>query len=158
MKPLFFITLSVLTLFSYCSNAQDLKEDLISTSGGYYSNSTSEINWTLGEVMVESYIDQVEQGLLHQSIVVTRLDRHKESPLIEVFPNPFVESIKVKTDMKRKYRIQIFNGNGQLVYNHDNPPDGVIDLKNFNIGIYYLKVIVDDSNKSVNEFKLIKSK
>lgn len=75
----------------------------------------------------------------------------KNSLQCTIYPNPFVESIKIECSSNLD-AVQIFNVEGQLLFLQSNPTPE-IDLKAFHSGIYILRVI---SGNLVFQQKIIK--
>ncbi len=65
---------------------------------------------------------------------------------ISIFPNPVSDYLSIKNSGNYKIqKIDIYNSNGQLIYS--SKPQESINLSNFEIGIYYVKLELDNNQK-----------
>jgi hypothetical protein len=64
---------------------------------------------------------------------------------LSVYPNPTNNVIKVATNNVIK-KLELYNSNGQLLKSINNSNE--IDLNEFTVGVYWLKVIMDNSSET----------
>jgi hypothetical protein len=76
--------------------------------------------------------------------------------MISVFPNPFTNSITIKGNFNDECSVQICNAIGEIVFENNIKIDGekTIDVSHYSPGLYMVKVIDKQLNKTV--FKLTK--
>ncbi len=98
MKLLNTLLLGLLAGFSL--QAQSLQPGLLSTAGGFVTTSSGSLQWTLGEIAVQTLSSgdqQLTQGLQQNGMMLTPVFETGQSALyIEVFPNPTVQQILVQ--------------------------------------------------------------
>jgi hypothetical protein len=154
--------LLVFFLFSVLSfRAQSVMPDVIAASGDFFSNSSGQLQWTLGEVMVETYQNAsftVTQGF-HQNFLLSTDVNTFTSSDFKIYPNPANEFISVwceKAD--RLFSFNLMDITGKIVYvasaNGFTPVQ--IDLSKYPNGIYLLKV-TDVETDVAQSFRIIKT-
>jgi hypothetical protein len=63
---------------------------------------------------------------------------------VEIFPNPFKNTIQLKSDMEIEL-IRVYNANGQLIlYNMPSQNQVSIDMENLTNGLYFLRIKTED--------------
>ncbi len=79
------------------------------------------------------------------------INEFSDTNIIEIFPNPVVDFLKIKTTEKTK--VSIFNISGQLVLSKDIDEAGTteIDMTTFTNGIYFVVVGGDKAKKIVKQ-------
>jgi hypothetical protein len=120
--------------------------DVVSASGDFYSNSNGQVQWTLGEVMVETYSNSsysVTQGF-HQSFITGTGINSFGTTSLNIFPNPTSQSISVTFNRSAEiYLILLTDITGKILQSKEySNADQFLefDLKNYSNGIYILKV------------------
>lgn len=71
---------------------------------------------------------------------------------ISIFPNPVKDILQLQ-NLKESSKIQLYNANGQLLFETSSNP---IDTKNLSEGIYILKIL-EFSTKNTQTIKFIKN-
>ena len=104
-------------------HAQSLPAQVISTSGDNFMMTNGSLEWTLGEIMIESYsrpVGFLTQGFQQPSkVTITNIERDIENG-IAVYPNPVREVLFVKITEAGTYTIELFNLLGQRVVNENS--------------------------------------
>lgn len=75
---------------------------------------------------------------------ITSTAETKRNPKINIFPNPFSESITIKSPLSELHVI-IYNQYGIAVINKDLGSEHIIDLSNLRKGIYLLKILKNNN-------------
>lgn len=108
-----------------------------------------EDNW-YGSYMPTSFIVNMEGNMLrpfpfiqlnitaHNSFCINVEDMEEQN--IAVYPNPATDNIRVNLVGDGKAHIQLFNLLGQQMYSENATNTALIDVSNFDTGIYVLKV------------------
>lgn len=135
-----------LSAAGFC-NAQQLSSSVVSSTGGQFEKSNGSLDWTLGEIMTETY--QKTAGFLTQGfqqpgiIKVTAIDEPKEEKLF-VYPNPASETLYVKATAQGDYQFELFNLQGQKLVSKNTPLTSTqiqeIDLHGLSPAIYLLRI------------------
>jgi hypothetical protein len=140
-------TLLVFFVFlSLSFRAQSVMPDVIASSGDFFFNSSGQIQWTLGEVMVETYANSgnsVNQGF-HQSFILgTGINTFNPFSLT-VFPNPTNRFVSLTVNKSEEsFMISLTDITGKILQSKEfNSADKTIafDLENYSNGVYFLKV------------------
>lgn len=151
-----------LGILSFCfsiitiTNAQTLLPSVVSAAGGDFTTSSGSLEWTLGEVMTETY-EQSEgsfaQGFQQAVLVyVTMVEEHDEKSFF-VYPNPVKNTLYVKTTQRGDYLIELFDVQGQKVIsdelsNTQSSSIHSIDMKNLGPSIYLIHIVNITTRKS----------
>jgi len=64
---------------------------------------------------------------------------------ISIFPNPSSDFLTIKNFNSIIYSLQVYNQEGNLLYNNQNYKNEQIDIRNFNYGIYILQFADKDN-------------
>jgi hypothetical protein len=135
-------------------------QELISTAGDVFSGNSLQIEWSLGETVIDSYTDTdviLTQGF-HQPEII-----HEDIPdtLVKIYPNPFdllfyIELEEIETESNH-FSMVLFDMSGRVVFAQDiEMGSNEIHTEDIPDGIYFLKLFDAKSNllKSVKIIKL----
>jgi hypothetical protein len=133
-------------------------QQLVSTSGDFYANSTIQMEWSLGETIIESIGDGeilLTQGF-HQSYL-------KFSDTVDnsifVYPNPFDLYLFIdvpELESERMY-CKIWDVTGRLIYDiHNLSCFNQVYTAEFAFGMYLVR-IYDSKSRVVKTQKIIKA-
>ncbi len=137
-----------------------LKPDVVTTTGGYYSNSAGSLSWTMGEPISETFSDgnnTITQGFQQGSYSIVSVNEVDQPDVnITVYPNPFTSTLNIKSDSSGPIRIEAIDmqGNSISTQSFENG-QGQIDLSNLPEAIYLLRVY-DNNGKQLKVFKIQK--
>jgi hypothetical protein len=137
-----------------------LKPDVVTTTGGFYSNSAGSISWTMGEPISETVTDgndTLTQGFqqgAYSIVSVSEVDAPDVN--ITVYPNPFVSTLNIKSDGNDPIRIEAIDLQGNVISDQSfENGQGQMDLGNLPEAIYLLRVY-DNNGKQLKVFKIQK--
>jgi hypothetical protein len=145
------------------AGAQVLQSSLLSVAGDSYKNSTAQIEWTLGEIAVETYANNgfLTQGFLQGSpVLLIGIDDQVVSAsqnVVAVFPNPFTNKFQLSflNPPNGKVSIQVYDLLGKLVYQmNDVNEDYQYNMTGFASGMYIISVTSENIN--LGTFKVTK--
>jgi hypothetical protein len=160
MKSLIFTISFGLIFFS--ANAQTLSLELVGSCGDIYKNTSYQLDWSIGELQTETYIQtgqQLTQGFHQSNYTVTIVEQingfHFE---ISAFPNPTADLINLKIDILRiegmEYTISDISGDilqkEKIMRNNQQ-----VDFSNYSRGLYFITVL--QNGKLCKSFKIIKN-
>ena len=152
-------------LTALSAGAQQIKQDVIASAGGYNvaSGNTISISWTLGETIIPTFTSQdgsiVLTHGLQQNIVITTVEENLINPVkIIVFPNPTSEIVNIEFETPTDAEITLFllNNQGSLVKTIQIPTTTLtkeINMQDLPSGIYFLRIL---KGKLVNVYKVVK--
>jgi hypothetical protein len=156
----YFVIIAVL-LFVFPLEAQQAKQDVIATAGGFNSTSGVSVSWTLGETIVPTYSSPntiLTQGF-QQLITVKTIEENLELQVtISLYPNPTSDVIKIVFDKPVEEEVQVclFNSAGSIVKTDFIEPlmlEKQIGLQDLTSGIYILRLI---RGNLTNVYKVVK--
>lgn len=111
----------------------DSQTDTVFVSGGDPNYFLSAIYYYIDDICVSSNPDTCN--------IQTSINSIDEQPIsIDVYPNPAKDKIFIKAMSNEIISIQIYNAFGEKVLQNTMQSYNVIDLSNYSIGIYYIRV------------------
>jgi hypothetical protein len=155
----------ILMFFALSAGAQQIKQEVIASSGGYNvaSGNTISISWTLGETIIPTFTSQDGSIVLthgfQQKIVITTVEENLVNPVrITVFPNPASEiaNVEFETPTDTEITMYLLSNQGSLVKTIQIPSGTLrkeINMQDLPSGIYYLRLV---KGKLVNVYKVVK--
>ncbi|MEP5612559.1 MAG: T9SS type A sorting domain-containing protein [Cyclobacteriaceae bacterium] len=153
----------VLTLGLSFGCLQLAAQEVISSQGGSYVSETARVDFTIGEVLVESYstnLVRYTQGF-HQSYVVQLpLGSDEIQPKVSVliYPNPASDFLKIDIENGRGSRYKLHDLLGRLVGQGAlDEASTTVDISKLVDGAFKLS-ITDLNYKITNSFLIIKKR
>jgi len=144
--------LTLLTILRFC-NWSFCQSGTVS-SGGLVSNGTFSLSYSLGQVFdneSSSNLIRVNEGI-QQPFIIGATDSKDivNSDEIQLRRNGNVLELMAPTD----YTYFLVNADGKLLKNGPSDPiANIIDLNNYLPGLYYLSILIKDTN--LKTFKII---
>jgi len=145
----------------YGGSTGTLKPDVVTTAGGFYTNSAGSLSWTLGEPVSETVSDTgntLTQGFQQGSYSVISVVDELAQPAMEisVYPNPVSSLLNIKSDSSDPFHSVVLDMQGNIV-NEQSFEDGQgqIDLRKLSDAIYLLEVFDMDGSR-IKVFKIQK--
>ncbi len=155
MKHIF---LSVTLLSSAYSFAQSMERQVVASSGGQSNVSGTQIDWTLGEVVVGTATGSgytVNEGFHQTFIKVTSIDEVVKWD-IELYPNPTQDYIHLNPkSFNQEYKLRLFDSSGKSLLESNNSGSSKVNLEFLPNGVYILQFV---ANNQVQSYRIIKSK
>lgn len=152
-------------LFALSVGAQQIKQEVIASAGGYNvaSGNTISISWTLGETIIPTFKSADGSLILtpgfQQTYVITTVEEHLLNPVtVSVFPNPASDYVNIQFDTPTDGEISLFllNNQGKPIKTgkiESGTLEKQINMQDLPSGIYYLRLI---KGKLVNVYKVVK--
>lgn len=134
-------------------------QQLIASSGNSHRSATIEVDWSMGEVITETFSDQVltvTQGFHQPLEIVTGIELRETE--IRTFPNPFNEYLIIDIQRQSNYEtVSICNSLNSEVY-HGTLDNGDVRISTVYLpeGFYYLRIF-DSHGKLCKTVKLVKT-
>ena len=158
----FIVTLSLLTVVAFNTNAQQL--EVIGSAGTVSESSGGTIAYTIGEMVIET--GETAGGILtqgfHQSfITITAIDELPSDFSLKLYPNPATDFVIVESDQLTRFdQIALYDMAGQLVWkaNGSSAVDNrlTINFENRAAGNYIVRLSDSKAQQSFS-YSLIKS-
>ena len=164
MKKIFilpaFLCLSIL------DHAQSVNPDVIGTAGDFFTSAGGQVQWTIGEVMIETYASSnnfVTQGF-HQPDygVLTAVTVIHHSTTILLYPIPATDQVSVSFgNASGNYSVELFDLLGKSIstttISMAQNNTGTFSVKELANGTYFAK-ITEGTKGTSESFKIIISK
>jgi hypothetical protein len=162
MKRSFLIILTL--IFGISAYSQTLlKQDVISSAGGFNTASGISISWTLGETIIPTFTSTDNTLILthgfQQQLIITAIEENL-GPLVDVsvFPNPASDNVNIRfgEPLDSEVRLMVVSSQGKPVRSVVIEPTTVekqINLQDLPSGVYYLRMT---KGKLSNVYKVVK--
>ena len=154
------LIITLFVLVSVSLKAQIVSSQLISSGGGSYVQSNAKIEWTIGDVSIETYqkSNYLTQGFLQGSSkivagindVTNSINRNYN---VLVYPNPSERIFNLNfsgVSLTDKVYIIVYDLLGKMIY-HENctPQDKEINLETVAPGMYILSVSINNDSPTI---------
>jgi hypothetical protein len=121
-----------------------MAQEVVSSSGESYTNSSGQIDYTIGEPLIETVSDsanQLTQGFHQPVIQVTEIGDHFSDTEMVVYPNPTNGSLTIQlNELPNGLKYLLFDATGKLVMTDEvRQSRSTIDMNGFASGQYVLK-------------------
>ena len=144
------LSLSLLLVIPFFmqTNAQTLSSSVIGSTGEQFATASGFLEWTLGEIMTETYTKgsfYLTQGFQQPATIkVTSLEEAEEATLW-VYPNPTIGVLNVKISERGDYLLEFFNLQGQKLINRNFTVESEthiqrVDLQDYAVAVYLLRI------------------
>ena len=146
-------------LFSLFATISVSAQEVVSTQGDSYSNAGGNIDFTIGEVIINTGtngINDLTQGFHQTNWNFVGLEDHAPSYEAIIFPNPTSEVLNIRTSTFENVTYTLYDAQGKLILQDKLSAEQTpIQVSQFAQGSYSLTL----SNKTQNLkiFKLIKT-
>ena len=146
-------------VFALIANAQNVEREVISSGGNFYTNSAGQLSTTIGEPVISTYANGsnvLTQGFQQTKIVVTGVKDNRIDFLMNVFPNPTINSLTLKIqELKEGISYTIYSVEGKLLLtNQLIGLETKVDVSNLSKGSYFLNIT--ENNNLIKTYKIIK--
>lgn len=153
--------LFLLVFIPLISFTQSLSKELISSSGGYFSNDSFKLNLSYGESVINSMVSENESLSLSngfhffsdESSLSNSIENLELS--INLYPNPTLSYIYISNNSVIDLILSISDINGKIILTEPIKSDQEINLTEFASGVYFIKLSTIDKYSS-KIFKVIK--
>ncbi|PLX20470.1 MAG: hypothetical protein C0599_09030 [Salinivirgaceae bacterium] len=131
-------------LFSIFCNAQTSDLQLISTSGQTTTQNQITMNWSVGEVVTSTFVNEnniLTQGIQQGKLTVTDIAEPEQVDFtLLVYPNPVKTELMIET-VKQGKTYELYDFNGTLKKKGDMKTNKVsIDMSDYASGTYILRI------------------
>ncbi len=145
---------------SFClSSAAIWSQEVVSTQGDSYSNSSGSIDYTIGEVVINTVSDgtnDMTQGFHQTNWNFLGLEDNMPEMTVSVYPNPASDVLTVEAEDFNQVLLTLIDFNGKIVYQEEmTNASSSIPVANLASGNYNLKL--SRNNGTLKTFKLIKN-
>ena len=148
-----------LFLFSLLSTIAVSAQEVVSTQGDSYSNTSANINFTIGEVVINTGTNgtnELTQGFHQTNWNFVGMEDYSPGFEASVFPNPTSEVLNIRTSSFENVRYTLYNAQGKLLIQEilfaEQTP---IQVGQLAPGSY--SIILNNQTQNLKTFKLIKT-
>lgn len=115
-----FLTILSVAVLPLCSMAQSVTPEVIASAGEHFDNGTTQLSWTLGEVIIDTYDNGsniLTQGFHQTNLTVTAVDEAVSDIRLNLYPNPTSEFLNIELGNNEKdINIQMYDMSGKLMH------------------------------------------
>jgi|TARA_B110000908_G_C10184554_1_gene417347 hypothetical protein len=133
-------------------------QEVVSTQGDSYSNGTGSIDFTIGEVIINTGTDgtnTLTQGFHQTNWNFVGLEDHLPSYAAIIFPNPTVDVLNIQTSSFEGVTYTLYDGQGKLVLQDLlSAKQTPIEVSELAPGSYSLTL--NNETQNLKTFKLVK--
>ncbi|MCF6183568.1 MAG: T9SS type A sorting domain-containing protein [Bacteroidales bacterium] len=154
MKKILFLPL-ILLISATAVNAQEI----VTSGGDFFKNSSISVSWTLGETITETISDGTNiltQGFQQSRLSATEIfSVNSDSYAINLFPNPAENIINIKVNTPDNLQYQFLDINGRILKEATiTNVNTEIKVNNLPVSVYFLKIY--NNNRIIKTYKIIK--
>jgi len=158
MKKILLILFCVLA--SNLVIGQAFNNELVSSSGDTYTNSSYQLDWSIGECVTETqaadnYI--ITQGFHQGKYFITELEDLQELIKMQIYPNPTSDVLNLEIEKSGidNFQYKIYDFSGQELKSADIKSNTEqINFETYSTGTYLISIF--ENNQKIKTFKIIK--
>jgi hypothetical protein len=109
---------NILVLFLFFASLAVSAQEVVATQGDSYSNPIANIDFTIGEVIIDTGTDgtnDLTQGFHQTNWNFVGLEDHAPNYEATIFPNPTSEVLNIKTSTFENVTYTLYDAQGRLV-------------------------------------------
>jgi hypothetical protein len=145
-------------LFSLFATISVSAQEVVSTQGDSYSNTSGSIDFTVGEVVINTGTDgsnSITQGFHQSNWSLVGVVDHDLSYEAIVFPNPTEDILNIRTHAFENVMYSLYDAQGKLIIqNKLSAEQTLIQVSHLAAGSYSL--ILNNKIQKLKTFKLVK--
>ena len=148
-----------LVLFSLLSIVSASAQQVVSTQGDSYSNSSGSIDFTIGEVIISTGTDgtnDITQGFHQTNWNFVDVITHEPSYEASIYPNPTEELLYIRTSNFENVGYTLYDARGRLV-DQGTLLDIVTPIRVHRLAPGAYSITLNDHEQKLKTFKLIRS-
>jgi hypothetical protein len=149
---------STIVLFSLFATLTVSAQEVVATQGDSYSNASANIEFTIGEVVINTVTDgtnDLTQGFHQTNWNFVGLEDHAPSYEATIFPNPTSEVLNIRTSTFENVTYTLYDAQGKLVMQDILSAEQTpIQVSQLAPGSYSLTL--NNETQNLKTFKLIK--
>ena len=146
-------------LFSLLATGTVSAQEVVSTQGDSYSNASGSIDFTLGELIINTGTDgtnDITQGFHQTNWNFVGLDDNDPSYEATIFPNPTSELLNIRTSTFENVTYTLYDAQGKLILQDKLSAEQTpIQVNQLAPGSYSLTL--NNETQNLKTFKLIKT-
>lgn len=132
------------TVFTGIASAQTLSPQVIASSGDRYSNGSTVIEFTIGEVLTSTLTaggNTLTQGFHQPEIHYASLENYADEVAFVLYPNPTQQFVTITSDNTNDMKVHVYDAAGRaIMVSPVFQQEVTLDLQNLATGNYVLMV------------------
>jgi len=152
------LTITSLVIFIGASYGQSISNEVITSSGETLINSTNEIDYSIGEITIETHSNSsntITQGF-HQPLTISvNIQELTDSPEMVIYPNPASEIVYIViSNNDQKFIANIYSIEGKLIESKSISKETSFNTSNYASGKYLITLKQND--QLIKTYQIIK--
>lgn len=159
MKVSLLAILTFIYSFSFC---QTITPEVISSSGDFYANTSAQLSFTFGEMIIETVSSSsniITQGFQQPEQENVGIEEAKNKLQVNIYPNPGRELLNIDlSDKEFEINLTIYDASGKVIKEQLIPNwqrKVILNLSSLSSG-YYIINLVSLDNQYKSSYKLQK--
>ena len=132
--------------------SQSTSQKLLSTSGDAYINSSAIMEYSIGEIAIETYANgsTMTQGFHQGFLRVSAVNEHALSDHIKVYPNPTKDWLNIDFEKPTDGHVRLTDINGKLVLESaiKSKQQQQFNIQHLAQGTYFLSLVIDNKQST----------
>lgn len=154
-----FMKRTTFVLFSLFATITVSAQEVVSTQGNSYSNASGSIDFTIGEVVINTVTDgtnDLTQGFHQTNWNFLGVEDHSPSYEATIFPNPTSDVLNIRTSTFENVTYTLYDAQGKLVLQDKLSAEQTpIRVSHLAPGSYSLTL--NNETQNLKTFKLVKT-
>ena len=135
-------------------------QEVMSTQGTSFSNSSGGVEFTVGEVMTSTYYNgtnYLTNGFHQTQLVISSIEDNASHFEVSIFPNPVMNELTIKfSEIQFGYQLELMDINGKLVKTHPlSDTETKLNVQDIAAGVYML-LLKDEEGEYLKTYQLHK--
>ena len=149
---------NALLLFLVLTTLSVTAQEVVATQGDSYSNTSGSIDFTVGEVVINTGTDgsnSITQGFHQSNWKFVGVEDHAPNYEVSIFPNPTEEVLNIKTSKFENVKYTLYDTQGKLVLHGKlSAEQTTIQVRKMAAGSYSL--VLNTGKQILKTYRLIK--
>lgn len=146
-------------LLTFLATLSVSAQEVVSTQGDSYTNSNGSIDFTVGEVVIQTGTDgnnDITQGFHQTNWNFLGLEDNAPDFEAIIFPNPTEDVLNIKTDNFEDVTYKLYDAQGKVIFEDDLTSEQTsIVVSQLAPGNY--SISLSNESKNLKTFKLVKT-
>ena len=149
----------LITLLALSSTLATTAQEIVATQGDSYSNTSMQINFTIGEIIINTESDGVNtltQGFHQTNWNFVGLENHTPEYEATIFPNPTSDILNIRTSTFENLTYTLYDAQGKLIL-QDKLSSEQTPIKVSQLAPGNYSITLTNEIQNLKTFKLVKS-
>lgn len=149
----------LITLLALTSTLTTTAQEVIATQGDSYSNTSTQIDFTIGEIIINTGTDgtnELTQGFHQTNWNFVGLENHATGYEASIFPNPTSDILNIRTSTFENVTYTLYDTQGKLIL-QDKLSSEQTPIRVGQLATGKYSLILGSKNQKLKTFKLVKT-